>query len=244
MTRFQLARQQSPICERRPPRSRVRRGRRQAKVSFPSALFLTPSSAPARFLDPPASVRFSRLSADVLALRQPEWIGNQLTVTGPVTELVRFRHEAAGPGVVPWSLDLDQFEETWVARLLAPPTDQRGITLQGARILARQLRDTIWETHEWAVGQMASRACPFDLNRLVPVPATILCLGVDHPEAQTWMWRNWGTTWGLRRVEKVSTGMADGLEYRFWSADWAPWPALVTIRERWPILTFELGSLC
>jgi len=53
-----------------------------------------------------------------------------------------------------------------------------------------------------------------------------------------WMWEHWGTTWSLRRVERLPCPA--GLKVGFFSADWSPWPAIRTCRERWPGLTFEV----
>ncbi len=172
--------------------------------------------------------------APPLALPQPDWLQTTLSVTGPAGRVAAFAAAAAGAGVVPWVLDCDRLEEDLYLLLMAPPPAQRGISAQGARILARRLREAAWAQHEDAVSRAgASRACPFDLHRLVPVPAAILGLGADHPRALAWLWAHWGTTWPLRRVEPLP-GAA--WRVRFWSADWTPWPALARIRADWPDL--------
>jgi hypothetical protein len=173
-----------------------------------------------------------------LALPQPDWLQTTLSVTGPADDLAAFRDVAAGAGVVPWTMDYDRLEEDWFLLLMAPPPPQRAISAQGARILARRLRELAWARHEEALGRIGtSRACPFDLHRLLPVPADILRLGDDHPRAIAWLWQHWGTTWCLRRVERLPGETA--FRVRFWSADWTPWPAIAGIRTRWPGLRLE-----
>jgi hypothetical protein len=80
--------------------------------------------------------------------------------------------------------------------------------------------------------------CPFDLNALVPIPPDMLRRGPDDPTVVVWLWHHWGTTWMLRAVEEVSTGLAEILLpdvheaqcVEFWSADWTPWRALAVVR--------------
>jgi hypothetical protein len=94
-----------------------------------------------------------------------------------------------------------------------------------------------------------SRACPFDLHALVPVPDAVLRRGPDDPIALDWLWAHWGTTQTLRHVAddpsaaavlrtRVRTGEAVWA-VSFWSADWTPWRALAQIAARWPTLRFE-----
>jgi hypothetical protein len=45
-----------------------------------------------------------------------------------------------------------------------------------------------------------SRACPFDLQQLLPVPATIPALGPSHPAAPAWLSAEWGLTDRFRQV--------------------------------------------
>lgn len=119
-------------------------------------------------------------------------------------------------------------------------------------MVARQFRDFVQDgTEEVHAAAGVSTACPFDLHSLVPVPWKILRLGPDHPDAVDWLWANWGTTWTLRRVEELPIVPAEAAalppgtamaRYSFWSADWAPWPALFKIREEWPALSVALRS--
>jgi hypothetical protein len=185
---------------------------------------------------PPASAPLAA-AAGPQCLAHPDWLYHTLTVSGPAAALAAFRARAAGAGVVPWLYDYDHMEEDWFHRLLAPPAHQRGISTHGARVLARQLREAVWAEHEHAVSLVGvSRACPFDLHRLVPVPFAILRLGDDHPQALAWLWENWGTTWALRHVRLLP---ADAFCVGFWSADWSPWPALRRIQADWPALNFR-----
>ena len=86
------------------------------------------------------------------------------------------------------------------------------------------------------------------LHALVPVPPAILQRGADHPDALAWLWTRWGTTDALRRVTvepnpALRTSLPAGtasLRISFWSADWTPWRALAVVKDRWPMLGFEL----
>jgi hypothetical protein len=188
---------------------------------------------------PPATAPLPTASPEPQCLAHPDWLHHTLTVSGPGPSLTAFRDQAAGAGVVPWVYDYDHMEEDWVYLLLAPPAHRRAISAHGARLLARQLREAVWAQHEHALSQVGvSRACPFDLHRLVPVPFAILRLGADHPQALAWLWENWGTTWTLRHVRQLP-GATDEFCVDFWSADWSPWPALRRIQGDWPSLRFH-----
>ena len=51
-------------------------------------------------------------------------------------------------------------------------------------MLAGQLREAVEHRHAVALARIGhSRACPFDLHALVPVPAAVPLLGPDHPDA-------------------------------------------------------------
>ncbi|MHB0728265.1 hypothetical protein ACX4MZ_12920 [Roseomonas mucosa] len=181
------------------------------------------------------------------ALAHTDWLRNVLVVTGPTEETGRFRAAAAGAGVIPWVLDLDGLEEDWFLSLAAPAEGERAISLQGARILARQLRDAAAANHQRAIARIGTdRRCPFDLHRLLPVPPGILRLGPDDPDSRAWLWAHWGTTRLLRRVRELEPTL-DGrkrrmaeLRVEFWSADWSPWQALRRLRRDWPALSFGL----
>lgn len=112
--------------------------------------------------------------------------------------------------------------------------------MRGAEIVAREAEEAFRDEHEgtcaWA-GR--SEAVPLDLHRLVPVPWKVLRLGPDAPASLRRLWRHRGTTWPLRRVERLPC--PDGAwRVGFFSADWTPWPVLAMCRARWPALGFRL----
>jgi len=181
-------------------------------------------------------------------LPQTDWLRHRLAVMGPAADVAAFRQAAAGPGTIPWSLDLDSLQEDWF-HLLARP-DHRELSLPGARILAGQLRHAVERRHALAVSQVGrSRACPLDLHALVPVPAAVRRLGPDHPNALAWLWQHWGTTEPLRHVapERLGKGSPqppaagqEAFQLTFWSADWTPWRAFQQVRADWPTLRFNV----
>ena len=180
---------------------------------------------------------------DALCLPDTDWLQHRLTISGPVEELRRFRAAAAGAGMIPWQIDFEQLQEDWFHRLMAAPG--RTLSASGARILAQQLREASERRHALAVAQVSrSRACPFDLHALQPVPRGILALGPDHPQALAWLWQHWGTTQALRHVDVLDVpreSEAGGagraaLRLGFWAADWTPWRALAAVECEWPRL--------
>jgi hypothetical protein len=192
--------------------------------------------------------------ASPMRLAHTDWLHHRLAITGVAEQLAAFRRAAAGAGIIPWQLDLDRMEEDLFHLLVAPPPpQQRTLSVVGARVLARQLRDAVGHRHERAVARVgASHACPFDLHALVPVPDQVLRLGPDDPVALAWLWEHWGTTQALRHAaEDVAAGHEaprrsvlpagrDAIHVTFWSADWTPWRALEAMAERWPGLHFDM----
>ncbi len=184
-----------------------------------------------------------------LRLPHTDWLFHRLTVTGPDATVAAFRAAASGAGTIPWRLDVDSLEEDWFHLLVNPAG--RTLSLAGARVLAGQLRDAVEHRHALAVARVGhSLACPLDLHALVPVPAAILGLGPDHPDALAWLWQHWGTTQALRHVApdtaptrapaaRLAAG-EDRLQLCFWSADWTPWRAFERIRADWPAPRFDL----
>lgn len=166
-----------------------------------------------------------------------DWLHHHLDVEGTETALGTFAARAAGAGVIPWHLDLDQIEED-AFHILA---GAGALSLYGAQVLAGQLRQAVGRRHGLAVNQVGhSRACPFDLHALLPVPPDVLVLGPDHPDAVAWLWRAWGTTEMLRHVTRRSKSTRTRLCFAFWSADWTPWRALETLRTNWPDLRWNV----
>jgi len=184
-----------------------------------------------------------RTDSSVLALAVPDWLAHTLTVSGPAARVAAFRAAAAGPGMLPLQ-ERARIEEDVMHALLAPPPAVRGISLAGVRILAEQIGDRI----DGCVARAAGRGqlCPLDLNALIPVPPALSGLPPDDPRLSAWLWRHWATTWPLRQVVASPTAPAPPpagqtlCRYRFWSADWTPWPALRTIRTGWPDLRFVI----
>jgi hypothetical protein len=176
-----------------------------------------------------------------------DWLYNILTVTGPAERVEDFRGAAAGPGVIPWTLDLAGLEEDFLLPMAAPQDGVRAISLAGAKLLARRLRDAVALNHQRALARMSTdRSCPFDLHRLLPVPASILALGPEEGVSRDWLRTHWGVARPLRHVEALPTTL-DGRRKRmgqlrvgFWSADWSPWQALGRLRRAWPDLSFAL----
>ena len=182
-----------------------------------------------------------------LRLPNSDWLHHRLTVSGSLAEVATFQDAAAGAGIIPWHYDLDRMEADFFHLLVAP--QPRELSLKGARILARQLRDAVGRRHDLAVSRVGqSRVCPFDLHALVHVPPMILALGPDEPEALAWLWEHWGTTQALRHVAVEAVGDPTGggnqestaLRLSFWSADWTPWRALENIAARWPTLHVQV----
>ena len=210
----------------------------------------TPASAPsvdqARDIQAPVA---GRIADPPLRLPHTDWLHHRLVVSGPEPVLADFAAAARGAGIIPWHLDLVRMEEDLFHLLVAPPPPQRcRLSLAGARVLARQLCEASVARHDAAVARVgSSRACALDLHALVPVPAAVLRLGPDHPDALAWLWAHWGTTAALRHValepapawrRPPPAGRAT-LVFSFWSADWTPWRALAASAARWPALRFE-----
>lgn len=177
-----------------------------------------------------------------------DWLRNTLSVEGRKDEVRRFGEAAAGAGVVPWRLNLERMEEDWFLPLAAPPEGLPAISLSGARLLARRLREAVAKNHALAVERIArgDRRCAFDLHGLLPVPATILALGPDDPQSREWLLNHWGTAQPLRHVRSMPAKL-DGrrqqsgrMVVEFWSADWSPWQAVRRLRVLWPMLNFDL----
>src|ERR1700722_2867906 len=135
-----------------------------------------------------------RHDGDALSLPTPDWLRHDLLVSGPTDDVEMFKKTAAGAGAIPWVYpDLDLEEEDHMHALLHPPDGSPGLSLHGARTLARLLRSAV-ETNQArvvaAVGQ--SRACPLDLHAQVPVSEYVLARGPDEPASRAWLRQHWG----------------------------------------------------
>lgn len=178
-------------------------------------------------------------AGEPLALPDPDWLLNRLTISGPAGTVARFRAVAQGTNAAPWHLDLDEEE----ARLFAPMATG-GIE---ARVLAKELREIIAARHDRVLALWAGPGtCPLDLHRLIPIPLTILQLGEHDSAARRWLWAHWGTTRPLHQV-RVVDGQGDKrlrrsarVTIEFLSADWTPWQAIRRLRRDWPELVFDI----
>lgn len=209
--------------------------------------------SPIRTPEPEPDAATARVLSPQVVPAHTDWLHHHLSVTGPAQELAAYRKAAAGAGVIPWTIDLDRMEEDFFLSLAAPPSGQkRTLSLDGARMLAAELREAVGRRYGLAIAQVGrSRACPFDLHALVPVPADVLLLGPDHPDALLWLWTHWGTTQILRHVaeERGSGPRRDAgpgeasWRLTFWSGDWTPWRALERVRADWPGLRFDVRPI-
>ena len=228
-----------------------------ADVDIPSPNAVALSSAPTAT---PTRDTTGHEHAAPFQLAHTDWLYHRLSVVGPAADLTDFRAAAAGAGTVPWPLDRDRLAEDMFHLLVAPPAragslvpPMRSLSLAGSRILADQICAAVARRHALAVGRVGhSRACPFDLHALIPVPALVLRWGPDDPAALAWLWAHWGTTQPLRHVEAVVPGTAllkplkpgeAAWAVAFWSADWTPWQALAQMTARWPSLRFDMRPL-
>jgi len=189
-----------------------------------------------------------REGANALHLPHTDWLRHELVITGAPSSLSEFEAAAAGAGAIPWEYpDLDLEEEDRVQALVQPPDGSRGLDIDSARVLARELREAIFGHQQKILAAVAgSRSCPFDLHQLFQVPSEILQLGPDHSASLAWLQANWGTTRPLRHVQRLPDKLVTGkrkttrLRLEFWSADWTPWAAFAAIRKAWPALGFEV----
>lgn len=216
-------------------------------VTLPAALPDPLTSADIGEQASPRRAPASCPSASIMRLPNPDWLHHRLTISGAAEVLEAFKRSAGGAGIIPWRFDLDRMEEDFFHLLVAPT---RQLSIAGARIFARQLREAVGHRHGVAVRAVGtSRACPFDLHALVPVPAWVLAFGPDEPQSLAWLWEHWGTTEALRHVanhsnppstgHSVRAAKSDCWQISFWSVDWTPWRALHHLGLRWPALQFD-----
>jgi hypothetical protein len=179
----------------------------------------------------------------------PVWLYHHLTISGPAAQVAAFAAQARGAGVIPWQLDAARIEEDVFTLAVAVPPDRRRLSIAGCRLLARQFRDRVAAHHAQALARVGhSKACPFDLQALLPVPDSILMLGPLDPAAQAWLAAHWGTTDRLRHVaqlpaprpgRRLPRGHAV-LGYGFFTEGATPHAAIAALQPRWPALRFAL----
>ena len=207
-------------------------------------------AAPPLLSEPPPRPRGRRPNAARAdAAEAPNWLYHHLTVSGPAGSLENFSAVARGAGVVPWRFDADRFEEDVFHRAAAVPAAQRGLSIDGCHILARQFR-TLVEAHRARAAARVGRGreCPFDLHALLPVPEEILARGENHPDALAWLATNWGITDKPRQVvlrpgatagRRLPRGHAV-IGYGFFTAGETPHRAIAALAARFPGLRFAL----
>ena len=178
----------------------------------------------------------------------PHWLYHHLTVTGPAGLLMAFAAAARGAGVIPWQIDAGRVEEDVFNLAVSQPPARRNLSVAGCRILARQFRERGEMRQAKAAALVGrSRACPFDLQQLLPVPEAILALGPSHPTALAWLSAHWGTTERLRQVtgralipgRRLPQGHA-AVGYGFFTASETPQTAIDRLAAVWPDLRFTL----
>jgi hypothetical protein len=176
----------------------------------------------------------------------PTWLYHHLTITGPGADIAAFADTARGPGVIPWHLDYARIEEDIFLRAVAA---RGALSIEACHRLARQFRARI-EAHEAKAAALIgqSRACPFDVQVLLPIPADILRRGPTDPTALDWLATHWGTRDAFRRiVERPNPSAGRRLPgghgvicYGFFTAGDTPHAAIDALGARWPVLRFVL----
>jgi hypothetical protein len=179
----------------------------------------------------------------------PPWLYHHLTISGPTPAVTSFAEAARGSGIVPWRVEAARLEEDIFNLAVSQPGAIHSLTIEGCRILARQFRERVEDRAAQAAALMGrSRACPFDLHTLLPVPAAILELGPTHPEAQAWMLHHWGTTDSLRQVAELPGAKAGRrlpsgygvVGYSFFTARETPHAAIAQLQLHRLTLRFVL----
>jgi hypothetical protein len=206
------------------------------------ALPPAPPSRPKRLGRRPATTQAASAAA------ASPWLYHHLTISGPDAVVTSFAEAARGSGIVPWRLEAARLEEDIFNLAASQPGAIRSLTIAGCRILARQFRERVEDRAARAAARVGrSRACPFDLHTLLPVPAPILELGPTHPQAQTWLAQHWGITDMPRQVAERHGAKAGRLPaghtvvgYSFFTAGETPHTAIAQLGSRWPALRFVL----
>jgi len=187
-----------------------------------------------------------------LSSSEPAWRYHHLTITGPAAKVEDFAAAARWAGVIPWQFDTATMEEDVFNLAASQPPHLRSLSIDGCRLLARQLRDRVEARAGKAVLlSETSRACPFDLHTLLPVPEAILRLGPSAAAAVARLEEHWGISGRLhqvatrpdakpgRRLRKDETCL--GFGFFAWAA--TPRAAMTQIAARWPDLRFALQAL-
>ena len=182
----------------------------------------------------------------------PPWLWHHLTISGPAADVAAFAEAARGSGVIPWHVDYAQTEEDIFHRAVAARGGWNRLSIEGCHILARQFRQRIESRDEKVVALIGqSRACPFDLHVLLPIPAEILQRGPTDQTSLDWLARHWGTRDALRKIvarpnpsagRRLTAGHAV-ISYGFFTSGETPRAAATQFVARWPMLRFVLTPL-
>ena len=123
------------------------------------------------------------------------------------------------------------------------------LSIEGCHRLARQFCQRI-AAHEARatalIGQ--SRACPFDLHVLLPIPDEILRRGPTDPLALDWLAAHWGTRDPLRKIAERAHASAGRrlpaghrmISYGFFTSGETPRAAIHRLGAHWRALRFAL----
>jgi hypothetical protein len=188
-------------------------------------------------------------AASAASNASPAWRYHHLTITGPAADVAAFAESARGPDVIPWHVDYAQVEEDIFHRAVAA---RGGLSIEGCHILARRFRERIEARDEKAAALIGkSRACPFDLHVLLPIPDEILRRGPTDEKSLDWLARNWGTRDPLRKIvarPNPSAGrrLPSGhvvISYGFFTSGETPRAAANQLVARWPTPRFVLTPL-
>jgi hypothetical protein len=178
-----------------------------------------------------------------------DWLYHHLTVSGSPAAVDDFVAAACGAGIAPWRLDYARIEEDVFNLAVSQPPPARRLTVAGCRRLARQFRERVEARQERAAARLGrSRACPFDLHTLLPIPDAILAMGPADPAALAWLAEHWGIVEAPRHVTALlrpSMGkrLPAGHAVRGWgffTAKTSPAAAISQIAAAWPALRFRL----
>jgi hypothetical protein len=178
----------------------------------------------------------------------PAWRYHHLTITGPATDIMTFAEAARGSGVIPWQVDYAQLEEDVFLRAVVA---RGALSIEGCHRLARQFCQRVAAHDARAAALIGhSRACPFDLQVLLPVPLDILRRGPTDPVSLEWLTAHWGTRDPLRKVvERAHPSAGRRLpaghavtSYGFFTSGDTPHAAIDQLAMRSPTLRFVLTS--
>ena len=204
---------------------------------------------PLPIVEAPAKRRGRRPKVTTTPPVAASWLYHHLTISGPSPGAAAFAQAARGSGVIPWAGDTASVEEDVFNLAVSQPLHRRPLTVEGCRILARQFRQRVEARQARAAALVGvSRACPFDLNTLLPIPAALLQLGPDHPQTLAWLRQNWGTTDKPRQVvERPKPPIGRRLPaghsvagYGFFTHGESPAAAVRQLEARWPELRLVL----